>query len=214
MALKKLTEAQKIRVANMNQKEEKQTMNTFSNSITGKNEFSREEVIESVENTLENVIEEHTSNYDSDSFFNSESLNGSSTSITGLEIEIEPEIAVVEGKYKFYVKNLNVDRQVATKYGVKDKLMVEFHISQVIDGEDFAYDLKQKYNISGSRKSSFYQLYIDLIGKAPIGKLNLRNLLGVKGYCEVKHIPMDNGDIFPRIININAEINKDEIPAL
>ncbi|MBW6411337.1 hypothetical protein [Clostridium weizhouense] len=58
MALKKLTEAQKLRIANMKQGEVTQTMSTSNNSITNASIVSREEVIPKVENVLEDVIED------------------------------------------------------------------------------------------------------------------------------------------------------------
>ena len=149
------------------------------------------------------------SNSNSDSFFKEEELSGENTLIQDLEIELEAEKLVKEAKYKFRVKNIGIDRDVNTPYGLKNKLIIEYHIKAFIDDEEISYDLKQKYNISNSSKSKFYQVHRDLTGKAPIGKINLRNLLGIKGVCEVKHLELDNGDIFPQIVNINSEIRNE-----
>ncbi|NMM65222.1 hypothetical protein HBE96_21805 [Clostridium sp. P21] len=236
MALKKVKKQESIQKNDINKEEEMKTMNEVNNSIINSNEegvtvkenvikqdetiakstsiFSdskkpENQVIEKVESALDNVMKEYRSNSEIDSFFNNEELRGTSTPITGLEIEIKQEMPIDEGNYKFYVKNLGLDKQVATIYGAKDKLMIEFHISRIISGQEIEFDLKQKYNISSSSKSRFYQIYKDLTGRPPMGKINLRELLKIKGLCEVKHILMDNGDVFPRIVNINAEIYKD-----
>lgn len=171
------------------------------------NNVEKEQVSKKVEETIQEVIEEYGSN--SDSFFKEEELNGDNTPIQGLEIELEPEQVVKEGRYKFLVKNVGIDKEVVTRYGVKNKLIIEYHINGLIDGEEMSYDLKQKYNISNSSKSKFYKVYEDLTGAIPIGKINLRNLLEIKGICEVKHLELDNGDIFPEIININSRIKNE-----
>ncbi|NMM65241.1 hypothetical protein HBE96_21900 [Clostridium sp. P21] len=157
---------------------------------------------------IENVMEKDKSNNKHDSFFDSEELSGTNTPIN-LEIEIQPESKIDEGSYRFYVKDLSIEKEVMTKYGVKNKLVIDYHITCARDGEDLTYDLKQKYNISNSSKSGFYQVYRDLTSQPPSGKINLRNLLGIKGSCVVKHVLLDNGDVFPKIVNINAEIYKE-----
>lgn len=199
MALKKLTEAQKARreEEKMQEMEEKDMMNNVGNS--GKNE-----VIEEVKNTMEESIRSTMNNENSDDFFKSENVKGWFTALTNLEIEIAPYEVVREGRYKFATENLGVDNQVSTAYGVKNKMWLQFHL----DGEDEAYDLKQKYNISPSNKSRFYEIYNTLTGEIPRGNINLRRLVGIEGYCDIQHIPMENGDIFPRIINIEVKIDK------
>ena len=208
MALKKLTEAQKARreEEKIKKMEEEKMQNVFNNSV-------KNEMVEGDENTMNEVIKNSTIK-NTDSFFNNEELSGTSTPIDGLEIEIE--IGIAEGRYKFRVKNLDIARNVETKFGIKDKLVIEFHIWGISDGEEVAYDLKQKYNISSSYKSEFYKVYRDLTGIPPRGKINLRNLLGVKGDCEIKHIEMDDRNIFPKVVNINAEIynGSSEVPAI
>lgn len=204
MALKKMKKPELVREINTNKEEENKMQSIFTNSVNN-------EMVQKVEANMKEVLEGGWSNQSQDDFFNNsnEDVLGSTTPLTGFEIELQQEIAIAEGRYKFRVQNLDIERQVETKYGIKDKLIIQFHISRIRDTEEFAYDLKQKYNISSSYKSSFYQVYKDLTGEPPRGKINLRNLLGIKGSCEVKHIHMDNGDIFPRVVNINAEIYKD-----
>lgn len=219
MALKKVSperrklqeEQERLREEQRKKEMEEKKMNIFNNTTAGENNISMEK-----ENTLSKVMEEQKYRQSEDSFFKSEELSSTLTPLVGLEIEIKPEIVIGEGRYKFAVENLGIENQVQTKYGMKDKLVVEFNVSRVRDGEEYSCKLKQKYNISSSTKSSFYQLYTDLTGRVPIGKINLRNLLGIKGICEVKHIQMEDGNIFPKVVNINVEINKelDDVPAV
>ncbi|MHC1723204.1 MAG: hypothetical protein AB9836_08380 [Aminipila sp.] len=189
--------------------EEEQMENIFNNS-------AHKEMVGVVKNTMEEVIKEQNGSLREDNFFKSEELYGTSTPLSGYEIEIKPEVAIAEGGYNFKTINLNIENGVETIYGKKDKLVLEFQISRIRDGEEFKYDLKQKYNISSSYKSRFYEVYKDLTGEAPRGKIDLRNLLYIEGSCVIKHIPMDNGDIFPRIVDISVQSYKDvsEVPAV
>lgn len=198
MALKKLTEAQKARreEEKIKKMEEEKMQNIFNNSV-------KNEMVEGVENTINEVIKDSTIN-NSDDFFKSENVRSSFTPLTNLEIEIMPYEVVGEGRYKFVTEDVGIDNQVSTAYGVKNKMWLQFHL----DGEDEEHDLKQKYNISASYKSRFYEVYNALTGEIPKGNINLRRLLGIEGYCEIQHIHMDNGDIFPRIVNIEVKIDK------
>lgn len=211
MALRKVKKPEEYYQANTNMREEnKMQQNVFNNSVNN-------EIVPKFETTMKEVMEGEWSTQSQDDFFNNnEEVLGNTTPLTGFEIELKQEIAIAEGRYQFRVQNLNIERQVETRYGIKDKVVIQYHISRIIDDEEFAYDLKQKYNISSSYKSSFYKVYKDLTGEPPRGKINLRNLLSIKGNCEIRHIQMDNGDIFPKVVNINAEIykNSNEIPAV
>lgn len=202
MALKKVSSFQKWTDEVMKKREEEKKMQEINNS-------EKEQVIEKVEETIQEVIGQNTSNTNYDSFFKEEVLQGDNTAIQGLELELDAEQIVKEGKYKFSVKNVGIENGVITRYGIKNKLVVEYHINGMVDGHRQKYDLKQKYNISNSSKSKFYNIYRDLMGLPPIGKINLRNLLGIEGVCEVKHLELDNGDMFPEIINVNRAIEEE-----
>ena len=101
------------------------------------------EMIQEVEKVRSEVIEDNMSNSNSDSFFKEEELSGENTLIQDLEIELEAEKLVKEAKYKFRVKNIGIDRDVITPYGLKNKLIIEYHIKAFIDDEEISYDLKQ-----------------------------------------------------------------------
>lgn len=138
-----------------------------------------------------------------DEFFKSnDSLAGNMTPLQSLEINFTPEIA--EGKYNFGISNLNMECGVDTRYGTKDKIVMDFHLHRNVDGEIEEYHLKQKYNKSSSPSSSFYKVYKDLTGKIPRGKIDLRELLSIIGTCEVEYVELDDGGVFPRIVNINT----------
>lgn len=198
MALKKLTEAQKVRrdEERMKNMEAGNMMNNVENTV-------KNEVTEEVENTMEEVME-RTMNNNSDDFFKSENVGGAFIPLTNLEIEIKPYEVVGEGRYEFIIEDVGIDNQVSTSYGVKNKMWLQFHL----DGEDEEHELKQKYNISPSYKSRFYEVYTALTGEIPRGSINLKRLMGIEGYCDIQHVPMENGDIFPRIVNIKVKINK------
>lgn len=200
MALKKMKKQQTVtQNTNVEHKEEKKMENVFNNN----------EKKEMAENTMKEVTNDYQGNYTSDSFFKEEEVDGSTTPIVGLEIELEEENPIPEGKYYFRIKNLAMENQVATRYGVKNRLSVEYNIFRKY--ENLNFDLKQKYNISSKRESNFYKMYSELTGKLPIGKINLRNLLGIKGVCEIKHIPMEDGSVFPKIVNLNPEIGEEAL---
>lgn len=186
MALKPLTPAQREKMENERKEREMQKM--------------KEEAIKKTEDTMNNVMNDYK-----DSFFKEEELNGTSTALTGFEIELEEEKTIPEGRYNFIVKDLAMENQVSTKYGIKNRLSVEYHIFRKYE-EELSFDLKQKYNISSKKDSNFYKMYEELIGRPPVGKINLRNLLGIKGQCEVKHVIMDDGSVFPKIVNLNPEV--------
>lgn len=199
MALKKITEFQRKAMEQRKKEEEVKKMQML-------NDVEKEQGIEKVEEIIE---EDNTSNINNDPFFKEEVLNGDNTPIQGLELELEPEQVVEEGKYRFSIKNVGIENGVITKYGIKNKAVIEFNISGIINDQEEEYILKQKYNISNSHKSKFYKIYSDLTGNLPIGKINLRDLLGIKGICEVKYLELDNGDEFPEIVNVNREIEEE-----
>lgn len=199
---------------NIIREEENAITNVKSELFVDDSKKSENQVTEKVESALENVIQENKNNYDSNSFFKTEELYGTSTAITGFEIELEEEKIIPEGKYRFIVKDLAMENQVSTKYGIKNRLSMQYHISRMIDGEELAFDLMQKYNISNNKNSNFYKMYTDIAGEIPVGKINLRNLLSIKGICEIKHVNMDDGRIFPKIVNLNPEIREVEVEAL
>lgn len=126
-----------------------------------------------------------------------------------LEIDVGNEKVVLETHYKFKIEDIKIENNVSTNYGVKDRVSIKYHIYTVIDEEGFEFELVQKYNISNNINSNFYGIYKALTGKVPIGKINLGELLGIKGGCEVKNINMDDGSIFPKIVNLNAEIKEE-----
>lgn len=192
MALKKVKKIESENLQNRIKQEESNTMIQTNNYSANDNKFN---------NAL--LGDNESSGFDS--FFESENLSSMSTPLN-LEIEIKPQTIVDEGRYDFVVRALDIERNVSTAYGVKDKLVIEFNIKRVEDGEDVEYNLKQKYNISNDVTSRFFEVYKDLTGEEPNGKVNLRNLLNVKGRCEVEHILMKNRRNFPRIVNINAQI--------
>ncbi|WP_238904422.1 hypothetical protein [Clostridium sp. YIM B02506] len=142
-------------------------------------------------------------NSSDDEFFKpNDSLAGNMIPLQSLELNFTPEVP--EGKYNFGISNLNMERGVDTRYGTKDKIVVDYHLHRNVDGEIEEYHLKQKYNKSSSPSSSFYKVYKDLTGKVPKGKVDLRELLSIIGTCEVEYVELDDGGVFPRIVNINT----------
>lgn len=139
---------------------------------------------------------------DGEFFKANDSLAGNTTPFQFLELNFTPEVA--EGKYNFGISNLSMERGVDTRYGTKDKIVMDFHLNCNVDGEIEEYHLKQKYNKSSSPSSSFYKVYKDLTGKVPKGKIDLRELLSIVGTCEVEYVELDDGGVFPRIVNINT----------
>lgn len=213
MALKKLRVKLVTEGIDINQQEVSSTPKYLLNNQTANEDDHNTlpgQQVQEVGETIKQVVAESKSNFNPDAFFNDNDdvEEGGSTPITGLEISIAPQELIAEKRYSFSVRNINIDKEVETQFGIKDKLVLDFHISRIEDEKEISYNLKQKFNISNSRRSSFYGVYKDLTGEEPIGNLNLRNLLGIKGKCEVKHILMDNGDIFPKIVNINAQRKK------
>lgn len=126
-----------------------------------------------------------------------------------LEIDVGNEKVVLETHYKFKIEDIKIENNVSTNYGVKDRVSIKYHLYTIIDEQKLEFQLVQKYNISNNKNSNFYRMYTDLMQKTPVGKIDLRELLGIEGNCEVKNINMDNGNIFPKIVNLNAEIKKE-----
>ncbi|MCB2354723.1 hypothetical protein [Clostridium estertheticum] len=193
MALKKVKRPEVISEVNTNKEGENKMQNIFNNSVG--NEMDGE-----VKSSINDVIHSHM-NTSSDDFFKTEELSGVGTPITNLEIELTSFEVIPEGRYQFLTKEVGIDNMVSTAYGIKNQMWLKFYL----DGEAGEYDTKQKYNISASYKSKFYGVYNALVGEAPKGKINLKNLLEIGGYCEIQHVLMDNGDIFPRVINIQVQ---------
>lgn len=126
-----------------------------------------------------------------------------------LEIDVGNEKVILETHYKFKIEDIKIENNVSTIYGIKNRVSIKYLISTAVDEEELQIRLVQKYNISNNSKSNFYKIYKALTGKVPIGKINLGELMGIKGDCEVKNINMDDGSFFPKIVNLNAEIKEE-----
>jgi hypothetical protein len=235
MALKRKKKYEFIEENQRNKEGVTISMNKFNNVITEEDTVSSDEVTSEVESDLEEAVKDigsesvaHSSfnnnqdSKDDDGFFKAERIqkvsgiftqNNSSTdkqlgnivSQDDLEIDMKPKMAVEEGRYKFQVINVSVEKDVPNDYGVKDKITIEFKLYSVGEAGVVEYTLNQRYNISTHYKSFFFEAYKALTGKEPFGKINVRKLLGIVGDCAVKHIEMGDKNLFAKIVNISTE---------
>lgn len=146
----------------------------------------------------------------SDDFFKTEELDFANDLDVNFEIDMGDLEIAPEGIYYFIIRELKLENKVGTKYGIKNRISIKYHIIDFASTVKNEFNITQKYNISKNASSNFYKMYKSLIGSQPLGKINLKELIGIKGECKVEHVHMDDGTIFPRIVNLNPEIDKDD----
>lgn len=157
-----------------------------------------------VENVIEEVVQNNPSGFDENQT-SPEDIVGNMTPLQGLDFDFNSLIEV--GPYRFRIHNLYIKHNVDTKFGTKDVLFVDFHLKKTIDRDIIEHHAIQKYNLSSSKSSKLYTLYKSLTNMNPEGKINLRCLLGIIGTCQIRHVSLEDGNVFPEVINIATEVN-------
>lgn len=206
MALKPVKKRENINQNNNNKEGEKNQM--FQHNISN-NIF-----IPSNNNQNENPLQNYEylkdtdgKNQLEDEFFKEEAANNEKVNnfnpVQSLLVEITSKKPTIpQGEIKFLIKNLSVERDVESAYGLKNQLTLFFHFHKEIDGEIKEYQLRQKFFISKYPKSRFYNLYKDLTGKVPTGQMNLAELYGISGTADIIYYESESGDVFENVANV------------
>ena len=106
-------------------------------------------------------------------------------------------------EYVSEVKNVSIQRNVPTSFGMADAISIEYHVyKENINGDFDIVIIKQKYFLSKSDQSRFGKMYRSLTGKTPEGRVNLAELIGKKCSVLIDHYERQNGDIFDNILEV------------
>lgn len=206
MALKPVKKRENINQNNNNKEGEKNQIfqhNISNNIFTPSNNNQNENPLQNYEYLKDTAGK----NQLEDEFFKEEATNNDKINnfnpLESLLVEIaNRKPTIPEGEIKFLIKNLSVERDVESIYGLKNQLIVLFHFHKDVDGEIKEYELKQKFFISKYPKSRFYNLYKDLTGKVPTGAINLRELYGISGTADIIYYQSESGDVFENVANV------------
>ncbi len=106
-------------------------------------------------------------------------------------------------EYLSEVKNVSIQRNVPTQYGISDSISMEYHVyKENINGDSDIVVIKQKYFLSKGEQTRFGKMYKSLTGKTPEGRINLAELIGKKCSVLIDHNESENGDIFDNISEV------------
>lgn len=206
MALKAVKKRENINQNNNNKEGEKNQMfqqdiskNIFTSNNNNQNENPVQHCGDLKDTDSKNQLE--------DEFFKQEAENNENINsfnpLQNLLVEIaNRKPTIPEGEIKFLIKDISVERDVESIYGLKNQVIVLFHFRKDVDGEIKEYELKQKFFISKYPKSRFYNLYKDLTGKVPTGAINLRELYGISGTADIVYYESESGDVFENVANV------------
>lgn len=205
MALKHVKKKENISNDNNKEEEKKQmfqqgiSKNIFTSNNNNQNENRVQNYGDLEDTESKNQLE--------DEFFKEEAENNDNINsfnpLQSLLVEINSRKPTIpQGEIKFLIKNLSLERNVESAYGIKNQLTLLFHFHKEVDGEIKEYQLKQKFFISKYPKSRFYNLYKDLTGKIPTGQMNLAELYGISGTADIIYYESENGDVFENVANL------------
>ena len=124
------------------------------------------------------------------------------------DFSLTREAEIPEGEYPYKIINIEVQHNVLTDYGVKQKI-------------SFYFELKIDEEIKNIEKSFYYSkyptsrfmLFMTIICKAyNTKKLNLEELIGSYGTLSIAHGKDDDGNVFENITEIVPVLGKESKP--
>lgn len=127
-----------------------------------------------------------------------------------LTVFIEPLLPQVsEGTYKFFVSDVGVENVLDSYNRPAKKVSIDFVLQHHEGNELIETPIKQRYTVSSSPRSWFFEAYTSLTGVQPQGNVNLKGLLSKEGTCDIEHWEMPNGNVIARVVNINPNIDSE-----
>lgn len=109
------------------------------------------------------------------------------------------EARISEGIHPFILRSVHRVYNQKTSYGMKDQIVFDY---DVIDENGEVISISDRNNISDSSKSKFkknLKSYCEALGST---KINLKNLINIKGTLKIEHNTDDEGNIYENIVEI------------
>lgn len=110
---------------------------------------------------------------------------------------------VEQGKYSFRIDNITSKENIAGKFGRYDQFLIAFSLYRI--GVDVPIQITIPYIIS-SKVDSPFMLFLASFKSIFKGQnINITQLVGLKGNCEVSYYETATGDIYERLLIKNVE---------
>lgn len=116
-----------------------------------------------------------------------------------LTFTLTREAKIPEGEYPFVLRRVYRENNQTTSYGLKDQIVWEYEVTDLKENKILLID---KNNISCSDKSKFkknLKRYCEVLN---LTKINLKDLIGIKGRLKIQHNTDDEGNIYENIVEI------------
>ncbi|ETI90991.1 MAG: hypothetical protein Q607_CBUC00038G0007 [Clostridium butyricum DORA_1] len=116
-----------------------------------------------------------------------------------LTFTLTREAKIPEGEYPFVLRRVHRENNQTTSYGLKDQIVWEYEVTDLKENKILLID---KNNISCSDKSKFkknLKRYCEVLN---LTKINLKDLIGIKGRLKIQHNTDDEGNIYENIVEI------------
>ncbi|MEM1485550.1 hypothetical protein V6615_11825 [Oscillospiraceae bacterium PP1C4] len=126
-----------------------------------------------------------------------------------LDFSLIREAEIPEGQHPYKLINIEVQRDVLTDYGVKQRLSFTFELPI---GEE-TKNLVKSFYYSKHSESRFMKFMAIICKGYNTQKLNLQELIGTSGTLTISHGVDDNGNVFENITEIIPSIEEKKIEA-
>ena len=113
--------------------------------------------------------------------------------------DLTREAKIPEGEYPFVLRRVYRVNNQTTSFGLKDQIVWEYEVTDLEENKILLID---KNNISFSDKSKFKKNFKRYCEALNLTKINLKDLIGIKGVLKVQHNTDDDGNIYENIVEI------------
>lgn len=114
------------------------------------------------------------------------------------------EAEIPEGQYQYQIKDIQIEHNVLTNYGAKQKIGFFFDIT--ID--DVKKEFSKSFYYSKYPESRFMKFMMIICKAYNKNKFNLQELIGTTGILTIKHGKDEQGNVYENITAIKP--NKQE----
>lgn len=116
-----------------------------------------------------------------------------------LTFTLTREAKIAEGEFAFILRRVHRENNQTTSYGLKDQIVWEYEVTDLEENKILLID---KNNISFSDKSKFKKNLKRYCEALNLTKINLKDLIGIKGRLKIQHNTDDEGNIYENIVEI------------
>ncbi|MBE6905028.1 MAG: hypothetical protein E7476_01940 [Ruminococcaceae bacterium] len=121
------------------------------------------------------------------------------------DFSLTREAEIPEGQYPYTLSNIDVEHNVLTDYGVKQRISFVFEL-QI---GDETKSIKKSFYYSKHPESRFMK-FMEIICKAyQKRKLNLQELIGTYGSLKIEHGADETGNVYENITDIIPDGKKE-----